>query len=222
MKLPFGENFVITVHKEGERFIFLFGLVTFIMFFINPVLCTICVFATAFCVAFFRDPERIITKDKNLVISPADGRVTKIAVVEAPAELTTITGNEMIKISIFLSVFDVHVNRMPIGGKIIQSIYTAGKFLSATTEKSSLDNERNGIVIQTDNGHNIGCVQIAGLIARRIVSDAKEGESYEIGQRYGIIRFGSRMDIYLPTSYIASVSEGQTVVGGETIIAKVQ
>ncbi len=222
MKFPLGENFVINVHKEGEKFIFIFAFVTFVLFFINPVLCTIGVFATAFCIAFFRDPEKIIPKDANVVVAPGDGKVTKVAIVEAPAELKHLAGLEMIKVSIFLSVFDIHVNRIPVGGKIVETVYSAGKFLNAASEKSSLDNERNGIVIQRENGDKIGCVQIAGLIARRIVSEAKEGDEYEIGQRYGIIRFGSRMDIYLPTSYLATVAEGQTTIGGETVIAKIR
>jgi len=221
MRFPLGENYTVSVHKEGEKFIAIFAVLTIILFFVNSVLCTFSVFLTLFCIAFFRDPEKIIPKQNGIAVSPGDGKVTKVAIVEAPSEIKSIAGQEMLKISVFLSVFDIHVNRVPVRGRVIETNYVPGKFISAQLEKSSSDNERNAIVLQTESGDNIGCVQIAGLIARRIVSEAKEGLDYDIGDRYGIIRFGSRMDIYLPTKYTSQVSEGQTVIGGETIIAKI-
>jgi len=220
MIIPLTENYAINVHKEGEKFVFIFLCITVGMMFVNTFFFMVFLILTVCCVGFFRDPNRIISKKDGIVLSPCDGKVTKVAIVEAPAELKALNRNEMIKISVFLSVFDVHVNRVPIAGKIIQTIYTPGKFVNAALDKSSAENERNGIVIETNRGHRIGFVQIAGLIARRIVSEVKEGFEYNIGDRYGIIRFGSRMDIYLPTDYVTEVFEGQTMIGGETILAK--
>ncbi|QED22887.1 phosphatidylserine decarboxylase [Candidatus Deianiraea vastatrix] len=221
MRFPIGDSYVISIHKEGERFVIMFAIATVILFFMNSVLCTISFFLTLCCIGFFRDPEKMIPKQSGIILAPGDGKVTKVAIVEAPAEIKSLAGQEMLKVSIFLSVFDIHVSRVPVGGKIIETNYIPGKFISAELEKSSAENERNAIVIQTENNDKIGCVQIAGLIARRIVSEAKDGMEYNIGDRYGIIRFGSRMDIYMPTKYIVNVVEGQITVGGETIIAKI-
>jgi phosphatidylserine decarboxylase len=221
MRIPLGSSYFLDIHKEGERFVLIFGGVTFVLFFVNPVLCTIGCFLTMCCMAFFRDPDRITPKTKDVVISPADGKITKISIIEAPTELKQLEGMEMLKISVFLSVFDVHVNRVPIGGTILETNYVPGKFISAALDKSSTENERNSIVIKTEAGHKVGFVQIAGLIARRIVSEAREGMEYSTGERYGIIRFGSRMDIYLPVEYSCLVSEGQIMIGGETVLAKI-
>lgn len=222
MKISLGENFSFKIHKEGNKFILLFAISTIFLFALNSGLGMIGFYTTIFCIAFFRDPERIIPKDETLVVSAGDGIVTFVGEVEPNAELKdSFDGKKMMKISVFLSVFNVHVNRMPVKGKIVESKYVPGKFFNASLEKSSLENERHALLIETDNGNKVGCVQIAGLIAKRIVCDAKIGDSFTMGQRYGIIRFGSRMDVYLPVdSYECLVSVGQTVIGGETVMAK--
>lgn len=220
MRIPLGESFVINIHREGERFIFMFASAAAVLFFVNLSLFIVVGFLTAFCISFFRDPERIIPKKQNVVVSAGDGIVTKVTLTTPPFELAESLGqDEMVKVSVFLSVFNCHVNRIPIEGEIIDTVYTPGKFINASLDKSSSNNERNGIVIKTPSNVKIGCVQIAGMIARRIVSDAKSGMHYKTGDRYGIIRFGSRMDLYLPSNAQLEVSEGQTVVGGETVIA---
>ncbi len=222
MRIPLGNNYVITVCKEGQRFVAIFAGVTLILFLIHPVLFTIGLFATSFCIAFFRDPEKIIPSQEGIIISAGDGKVTHVEIVDAPEEIKSLKGEEMLKISVFLSVFDIHVNRIPVGGKIKEVVYTPGKFFSAALEKSSTENERCAIVIENHEKDLIGCVQIAGLVAKRIVCEAKEGNEYKIGDRYGMIRFGSRMDIYLPKKYHAAVAVGQTAIGGETVLAKIK
>lgn len=221
MKIPFGDIYEINIHKEGEKFVLIFFFATLSFFFVSNVLFTVGIFLTLCCIGFFRDPERIIPRKDGVALSPADGKVTKISVANAPAELKELEGQEMIKISIFLSVFDVHVNRVPVSGKVTEVAYVPGKFFNAGLEKSSSENERNCIALQMENGTKVGLVQIAGLIARRIVSEAKIGSEYGIGDKYGIIRFGSRVDLYLPVNSVVQVSEGQTVIGGETILSTI-
>jgi phosphatidylserine decarboxylase len=176
--------------------------------------------ATLWCIFFFRDPERIIPLEENVVISPADGVVTRIDYgVKAPDDLGY--GNKKFnKVSVFLNVFNVHVNRAPIAGTITKVSYKPGKFLSANADEASDENERNAAVVKTDKGVEVIFVQVAGLVARRIISDLKEGQKVAAGDRYGIIRFGSRADIYLPEEVVIKSLIGQTMIGGETIIAK--
>lgn len=176
--------------------------------------------------AFFRDPERVTPRDDSMIVAPADGLVTQIRTVVPPREMTADDGSgrpaladgPVTRISIFMSVFDVHVNRTPIGGTIRRVVYIPGKFLNADLDKASDDNERNSLVISTPAGR-IGVIQIAGLVARRIVSFVKEGQVLGAGERFGLIRFGSRLDVFLPEGAKALVSEGQTAIAGETVLA---
>jgi phosphatidylserine decarboxylase len=176
--------------------------------------------ATLWCVFFFRDPERVIPVEENIIISPADGVVTRVEFgVEAPNDLGY--GKQKFnKITVFLNVFNVHVNRVPISGTVTKVSYKPGKFLSANADEASVENERNSVVVKNARGTEIIFVQIAGLVARRIISDIKEGQEVKMGDRYGIIRFGSRADIFLPEDVAIKALVGQTMIGGETIIAK--
>ncbi len=208
------------IHKEGFKFIFIFALVTIILALLNNVLGLIGLVLTLWCVFFFRDPERVIPVEENIVISPADGVVTLVEYgVEAPEDLGY--GKQKFnKISVFLNVFNVHVNRVPIGGTITKISYKPGRFLSANASDASAENERNSAVVKLDNGKEVIFVQVAGLVARRIISDLKEGQKVATGDRYGIIRFGSRADIYLPENVAVKCLVGQTMIGGETVVAR--
>jgi phosphatidylserine decarboxylase len=220
MKIPLTPSFTVITCKEGEKFIFIFAAITILLGLISSVLFTIGIFATAFCVAFFRDPEKVIPEEKGVIVSAGDGKVTGIQKVIVPSEIKSLAGQEMIKISVFLSVFNIRVNRVPTNGEVKEVTYIAGKFVSAALEKSSTENERCTIVISNSDQDLIGCTQIAGLIAKRIVCDAKVGDKFNLGDRYGLIRFGSRMDVLLPLNYEANVKVGQTVIGGETVLAR--
>jgi phosphatidylserine decarboxylase len=220
MKIPLTPSFTVITCKEGEKFIFIFAAITILLGLISSVLFTIGIFATAFCVAFFRDPEKVIPEEKGVIVSAGDGKVTGVQKVIVPSEIKSLAGQEMIKISVFLSVFNIHVNRVPTNGEVKEVTYIAGKFVSAALEKSSTENERCTIVMSNSDQDLIGCTQIAGLIAKRIVCDAKVGDKFNLGDRYGLIRFGSRMDVLLPLNYEANVKVGQTVIGGETVLAR--
>ena len=209
------------VHREGYIFVVLFAAATFLLASFSTTLGWIGFFATIWCVAFFRNPDRCIPSASGLVVSPADGSVQSIGQAIPPSELG-LGNDEMLKVSIFLSLFDVHVNRIPIGGKVIAMHYNPGKFFNASLDKASVHNERQSILIETDSGAKIACVQIAGIISRRIVCDLEESEEVSTGQRYGIIRFGSRVDVYLPAKTITTVCVGQTCVGGETVLANLK
>jgi phosphatidylserine decarboxylase len=205
------------IHPEGYPFIGGFALVSLILFWIWTPLGWIGTALTLWCALFFRNPARVTPVKDGLIIAPADGRVSLISDVVPPAELGL--GNQPLpRISIFMSVFNCHVNRSPVAGKIERIIYTPGKFINAELDKASEDNERNALVISTPNG-NIGVVQIAGLVARRIVSFVREGQPIGAGQRFGLIRFGSRLDVFLPAGGKALVSVGQTAIAGETVLA---
>jgi phosphatidylserine decarboxylase len=208
------------IHKEGYKFIIIFALVTALFALLSNSLGLIGLVATLWCIFFFRDPERIIPVEENVIISPADGVVTRVEYgVIAPDDLGY--GNKKFnKISVFLNVFNVHVNRVPLSGTVTKISYKPGKFLSANATEASDENERNSVVVKTAGGVEIIFVQVAGLVARRIISDLKEGQTVQIGDRYGIIRFGSRADIYLPEDVVIKSLVGQTMIGGETIIAK--
>jgi len=206
------------IHKEGHPFIFIFAAIFLIAALISSTLGWICGIAAIWCVYFFRDPARVTPVKEGLVISPADGFIQKIEKVTPPAELG-LGDAELTRISIFLNVFNVHVNRVPVSGEISELNYRPGKFLSANLDKASEENERQIVVIKTEDGKQVVCVQIAGLVARRIVCDLSEGQKVVGGERFGIIRFGSRADIYLPEGVNPMVVVGQTAIGGETILA---
>jgi phosphatidylserine decarboxylase len=207
------------INPEGYPFIGAFALVSLILFLLWPPLGWIGTLLTLWCAYFFRDPPRVTPVSDRLVVSPADGRISLVVNAVPPLELGLGT-MPLPRVSIFMSVFDCHVNRTPISGRIERIVYTAGKFLNADLDKASEDNERNGFVIAGAAGQ-IGVVQIAGLIARRIVCWVKEGQEIVAGERIGMIRFGSRVDVYLPAGTAPLVSEGQTSLAGETVIADI-
>jgi phosphatidylserine decarboxylase len=206
------------VHPQGYPFVGGFALASLILFWLWPPLGWLGTLATLWCAYFFRDPQRVTPVRDGLVVAPADGRVSQIANAVPPSELALGT-RPLPRISIFMSVFDCHINRSPVAGRIERIAYRPGKFLSADLDKASEDNERNAFVIATAAGARIGVIQIAGLVARRIVPFAREGEAVGAGQRIGMIRFGSRVDVYLPEGGRPLVAEGQTAIAGETVIA---
>lgn len=173
----------------------------------------------AFCLYFFRDPERVPPPRPGLVLAPADGTIVMVGPAVPPVELGLGEAPRW-RVAIFLSVLDVHVNRMPVDGTVTRVSYHHGKFLSANLDKASEENERNALAIALPDGRDLAVVQIAGLVARRILCDAKAGDSVQAGERFGIIRFGSRTDVYLPDGVLPLVSEGQTMIGGETVLAE--
>ena len=209
---------LVPVHKDGYKFIAIGALVAFFLWLLLPFLGWIAVLITAWIVYFFRDPPRVTPLREGLVISPADGRVSSIERVRPPAELG-LGEDERLRVSIFLSVFDVHINRSPVAGRISKSIYVPGAFLNAALDKASEENERRSLVITMSGGAQIAVVQIAGLIARRIVTFSREGDTVGVGERFGLIRFGSRVDTYLPPGRGALVAVGQRAIGGETVLA---
>ncbi len=208
-----------SINKEGYIFIAIFLAITIGCFFFSKTLGVVCLVLTVWCVCFFRDPHRAIPMhSESLVLSPADGLVEKIELATIPPELNM--GDEKrMRVSIFLSVFDVHVNRVPISGNVTKLHYHPGQFISATLDKSSSVNERQLVVLENSNKQEIIMVQIAGLLARRIVCNLDENQTVEAGDRFGIIRFGSRVDVYLPNGVEPNVYVGQRMVGGQTVIA---
>ena len=205
------------VNPEGYMFIGIFALVSLVLFILWTPLGWIGTLATAWCAYFFRDPVRVTPLREGLVVAPADGRVSLVANAVPPPELG-LSNRPLPRISIFMSVFDCHVNRSPVSGRIERMVYRAGKFISADLDKASEDNERNAFVIAAARGR-FGVVQIAGLVARRIVPFVQEGQAVAAGDRIGMIRFGSRVDVYLPEGGRALVAEGQTAIAGETVLA---
>ncbi len=209
------------IHKEGYKFIIIFALVTAIFAMFSSTMGLVGFVATLWCIFFFRDPERVIPVSDTVVVSPADGVVTNVEYgVEAPDDLGY-GDKKFNKITVFLNVFNVHVNRTPIAGTVVKVNYKPGKFLSANAVEASSENERNSVVVKTQKGDEIVFVQIAGLVARRIISELKEGQEVKMGDRYGIIRFGSRADIFLPENISIKALVGQTMIGGETVIAEI-
>jgi phosphatidylserine decarboxylase len=176
-------------------------------------------FFASFCLFFFRDPARVAPARPGLVLAPADGKVVSVDPAVPPAELGLGTEPRW-RVGIFLSVVDVHVNRVPADGRVTRIVYRPGAFLNASLDKASEDNERNAIALRLPDGRALAVVQIAGLIARRILCDIREGQDVQAGERFGIIRFGSRTDVYLPEGVRPLVAEGQTMTGGETVIAE--
>jgi phosphatidylserine decarboxylase len=210
-------SMLVPIRPEGYPFIAIFAFVTlFFGWFWAPIF-WIGLILTIWCVCFFRDPPRVTPLAPGLVVSPADGRVIAVAVGMAPRELG-LGEQTRRRVSIFMSVFDCHVNRSPLAGRVTKIVYTPGKFFNADLDKASEDNERNGLVVESAHGP-IGVVQIAGLVARRILCFVRENDSLSPGQRFGLIRFGSRVDVYLPLSAQILVSEGQTAIAGETVLA---
>ncbi|MBV9627904.1 MAG: phosphatidylserine decarboxylase [Xanthobacteraceae bacterium] len=206
------------IHPEGYPFIIGFAVVTLILFWVWEPGGWIATFATLWCVYFFRDPQRVTPTYAGVVVAPADGRIVSVATAVPPADLG-LGPAPMLRISIFMSVFDCHVNRSPVLGRIERIVYHEGLFLNASLDKASEDNERNALIIVTPEGTRVAVVQIAGLIARRIVRFVSDGQALAAGQRIGMIRFGSRADVYLPAGTVALVGEGQTATAGETVLA---
>lgn len=212
-------NALVPVHREGYRFVAAFFGVSVLLGFIADPLFWIGMVLTAWCAYFFRDPERVTPLDDDLVISPADGQVSSVVRMTPPAELG-LGSDEMLRISVFMNVFNCHVNRAPMEGQVVRKIYSKGSFLNAELDKASSENERSAIVIETERHGEIGVVQIAGLVARRILCWAEEGEELDAGERFGLIRFGSRLDVFLPAAARPLVSVGQTATAGETMLAE--
>ena len=211
-------NTFVPIHKEGYRFIAIFFGVSVVLGLLWTPLFWIGMILTAWCAYFFRDPVRVTPEDDDLVISPADGRVSSVQTMVPPVDLNL--GSEpMLRISVFMNVFNCHVNRAPMAGRITGISYREGSFLNAELDKASDENERNGLTIQTVHGE-IGVVQIAGLVARRILCWARPLDQIAAGERFGLIRFGSRLDIYLPMTAQPRVIVGQTAIAGETVIAE--
>jgi phosphatidylserine decarboxylase len=206
------------IHRDGWRFIILtLALAVAIGVFFVPAFWLLLILA-GWMAAFFRDPVRIVPVGLGLIVSPADGRIEPIAERIPPAELG-LGGSPLLRVSIFMNVFDCHINRAPAAGRVSRVAYRAGAFLNADLDKASEANERNALAIDTDFGPRIGVVQIAGLVARRIVCWTPEGGALRQGERFGMIRFGSRLDVYLPEGSIAVASAGQRAIAGETVIA---
>jgi phosphatidylserine decarboxylase len=205
------------IHKDGWRFIAIFAVVTLLAFWLWRPLGWLGVLATAWCIYFFRDPWRVTPQRAGLVVSPADGTIILVDEAPPPPELG-LGSAPMQRIAIFMSVFDVHVNRAPMAGRVARRAYTEGKFVNASLDKASVDNERMAIRLSTADG-DIGVTQIAGLVARRIVCVLREGQEIIAGQHIGLIRFGSRAEVYLPRGWAVHAIVGQRAIGGETVLA---
>ncbi|GHF03736.1 phosphatidylserine decarboxylase proenzyme [Aliiroseovarius zhejiangensis] len=212
-------TFIKPMHPEGIRFVAIFAVVTVLLFLVWPFLGWIGVGLTIWCYYFFRDPERVTPTRPGLIVSPADGIVSLIEPAVPPEELG-MADAPLTRVSVFMSVFNCHVNRTPIAGEVTAVAYRPGKFLNASLDKASVDNERNSLCIRMEDGRDLAVVQIAGLVARRIVCFVKPGARMQTGERFGLIRFGSRLDVYLPDGVDPLVSIGQTMVAGETVIAE--
>ncbi|MEO1701619.1 MAG: phosphatidylserine decarboxylase [Pseudomonadota bacterium] len=207
----------VPVHKEGWPFIAIFFVAAVVAGQLWDPFLYLGLVLTAWCAYFFRDPERVVPVSDDLVVSPADGIISAIGRSVPPEELELGDG-ERTRISVFMNVFSVHVNRAPVRGEIIKIAYSPGRFLNADLDKASHENERNGLVISSPHG-SVAAVQIAGLVARRIVCWKKEQDAVAIGERFGLIRFGSRLDVYLPDEAVPQVHLGQTALAGETVLA---
>lgn len=215
------DTFIKPMHREGIKFVAIFAAVTLVLFAIEEVLGWIGVGLTIWCYYFFRDPERVTPDRPDLIVSPADGIVSLIEPAVPPAELG-MPDVPLTRVSVFMSVFNCHINRAPVAGKVQAVAYRPGKFFNASLDKASADNERNSLCIRMDDGRDLAVVQIAGLVARRIVCFVKSGDGLETGERFGLIRFGSRLDVYLPEGVDPMVSIGQTMVAGETVLAELK
>jgi len=210
--------FQLKFSSHASSYLITLTLLVIVFFVFLPFVGICLLFLLIFVAYFFRDPDKVIPQDENLILSPADGVITFIGPSDLPPE-TEVKSIDYNKISIFLSIFDIHINRIPASGKILSCDYVPGKFLNATIDKSSNENERNIVSIETKYNNTLVLVQIAGLIARRIISELQKDQNVTLGDRYGIIKFGSRVDIYIPKKINIHVLEGQKVIGGETILA---
>ncbi len=208
----------VTMHKEGRKFVAIFAAITVALAFLWQPLFWLGCGATVWCYYFFRDPVRVVTQQEGLVLSPADGIVSLIEDV-MPTKDLGLEDAPVARVSVFMNVFNCHVNRASIAGTVRKISYHKGQFLNASVNKASELNERNSVMIETSQGWRIGVVQIADLVARRIVCFVKEGDSIQAGHHFGMIRFGSRLDVYLPEGVSPMVAVGQTAVGGETILS---
>ena len=212
------KTFVKPMHPEGYRFVAIFAAITLVLFLIWEPLGWLGLGATIWCYYFFRDPKRSVPQGASLILSPADGVVSLIEPAVPPPELGM--GPEALtRVSVFMNVFNCHVNRAPIAGRVLAIAYRPGKFFNASLDKASADNERNSVCLEMADGRKLAVVQIAGLVARRIVCFTKEGQTLMAGERFGLIRFGSRLDVYLPDGVSPMVALGQTMCAGETVIA---
>jgi phosphatidylserine decarboxylase len=211
-----------SMHPEGRKYVAIAGAIALVSIPIWKVLFWPLVGLTIWVAAFFRDPIRTTPAGDDLIVAPADGLVTMIQRMPVPREIAgELGGGELVRVSMFMSVFDVHINRTPIAGTIRQVVYISGKFLNADLDKASEENERQHFVVEGHGGRRVGFTQIAGLVARRIVTFAKVGDMVATGQRVGLIRFGSRVDVYLPDDCICQVALGQRTIAGETVIGRV-
>lgn len=215
------ETFLKPMHPEGRKFVAVFAVATLLLFLLSSLLGWIGVGLTVWCYYFFRDPRRTTPVRAGLIVSPADGIVSLIEKAVPPVELG-MSSQALTRVSVFMNVFNCHVNRAPIEGQVTAIAYRPGKFLNASLDKASVDNERNSLCIKMDDGRQIAVVQIAGLVARRIVCFVKPEQNVKTGERFGLIRFGSRLDVYLPEGVEPHVSLGQTMVAGESILADLQ
>ena len=206
------------VHNEGYKFLVIFGVITLIFFFISNFLGLVGLVLTIWCYYFFRDPERYSINDEDYLVSPADGVVLQVKETNGPKELN-LENKTFTKVSVFMNVFDCHVNRTPCSGKVSKILYVPGKFFNASLDKASEDNERNYYKIKDNHGNDIIVVQIAGLVARRIVCETNNNQQLNQGDRIGMIRFGSRADVYYE-NYEPLVKVGQLAISGETLLAK--
>ncbi len=214
----FKDEVLVPMHPAGWPFIFLFIMISAAISYFWTLFVLPGTLLSLWCVYFFRNPKRTTPITDHLVISPADGRILSTSVLPVPEDLDLPAG-EWRRISIFMNVFDVHVNRSPVAGKVVATTYHKGVFLNASLDKASEQNERQNMVVEMASGQKVGVVQIAGLVARRILMEATVGDHLNVGQQYGIIRFGSRVDVWLPAATPVNVLVGQTAIAGESILA---
>ncbi len=215
------KTFLKPLHPEGYKFVAIFAAITAVLSLIWEPLGWLGLGATIWCYYFFRDPKRSVPQGAGLILSPADGVVSLIEPAVPPPELGM--GPEALtRVSVFMNVFNCHVNRAPIAGRVLAIAYRPGKFFNASLDKASADNERNSMCLEMADGRKLAVVQIAGLVARRIVCFTQEGQTLLAGERFGLIRFGSRLDVYLPDGVAPMVALGQTMCAGETVIADLE
>ena len=206
------------LHKEGHKFVTISLIITFVFLLISKVLGLIGLVVTIWVFYFFRDPDRYSIQDNNYLVSPADGIISQITEIEGPKELN-MESSKFVRISVFMNVFDCHVNRLPVECTVKDIFYKPGKFLNASLDKASEENERNYLKILSQSNDEIALVQIAGLVARRIVVSCSKDQNYKQGDRFGLIRFGSRVDLYVPKKFKILAKKGQAVTAGESLFA---
>lgn len=219
MGIRMTDTFIKPMHPEGIRFVAIFAVITLGLWLVSDFLALIGLGLTIWCYYFFRDPERVTPARPGLIVSPADGIVSIIEPAVPPAELG-MPDTPLTRVSVFMSVFNCHVNRVPVRGEVTEIAYHPGKFFNASLDKASAENERNSLRVRMEDGRELAVVQIAGLVARRIVCFIKPGAKLAAGERFGLIRFGSRLDVYLPEGVEPLVTVGQTMVAGETVLAE--